>query len=190
MAVSKRLRYEILRRDNHACRYCGATAPHVTLTVDHVVPVALGGTDDPTNLVAACSDCNSGKSSTPPGAALVRDVSADAVRWANAMKRAAHLAMLDREKRDEALADFDEAWTRYKVTDTGSVVPRQHDWMASVEQFYAAGLDFEELFDAIEITMRKSMALEDRWRYFCGVAWRKIKAQQETAQRLIDQGFA
>ncbi|MEU5976310.1 hypothetical protein [Streptomyces sp. NPDC047315] len=24
MAVSKRLRYEILRRDNHACRYCGA----------------------------------------------------------------------------------------------------------------------------------------------------------------------
>lgn len=23
MAISKRLRYEILRRDNHACRYCG-----------------------------------------------------------------------------------------------------------------------------------------------------------------------
>ena len=27
MAVSKRLRYEILRRDNHTCRYCGASAP-------------------------------------------------------------------------------------------------------------------------------------------------------------------
>lgn len=26
MSVSKRLRFEILRRDNHACRYCGATA--------------------------------------------------------------------------------------------------------------------------------------------------------------------
>ncbi|AWN05089.1 HNH endonuclease [Gordonia phage Easley] len=40
MAVSKRLRYEILRRDNHTCRYCGATAPDVPLTVDHVVPVS------------------------------------------------------------------------------------------------------------------------------------------------------
>jgi len=33
------------------------------LHVDHVVPVAESGSDDPTNLVAACSDCNLGKSS-------------------------------------------------------------------------------------------------------------------------------
>ncbi|WP_075737496.1 HNH endonuclease [Streptomyces acidiscabies] len=64
MAVSKRLRYEILRRDNHTCRYCGASAPDVPLRVDHVTPVALGGTDTPDNLVAACEPCNSGKSST------------------------------------------------------------------------------------------------------------------------------
>ena len=41
MAVSKRLRYEILRRDNHTCRYCGESAPDVKLTIDHVVPVSL-----------------------------------------------------------------------------------------------------------------------------------------------------
>src|SRR5438045_4098958 len=68
--ISKRLRYEILRRDNHACRYCGATAPDTPLTVDHVVPTALGGGDDPTNLVTACADCNGGKTSTTPGAEL------------------------------------------------------------------------------------------------------------------------
>ena len=39
MAVSKRTRYEVLRRDNHACRYCGASAPDAKLTVDHVLPV-------------------------------------------------------------------------------------------------------------------------------------------------------
>jgi 5-methylcytosine-specific restriction endonuclease McrA len=39
MAVSKRTRYEVLRRDNHACRYCGGIAPDVILTVDHVTPV-------------------------------------------------------------------------------------------------------------------------------------------------------
>ena len=55
MAVTKRMRFEILRRDNHACRYCGATAPDVKLAVDHVTPVALGGTDSPDNLVASCA---------------------------------------------------------------------------------------------------------------------------------------
>jgi 5-methylcytosine-specific restriction endonuclease McrA len=64
MAVSKRLRYEILRRDNHTCKYCGATAPTVPLRVDHVTPVALGGTDTPDNLVTSCEPCNSGKSSS------------------------------------------------------------------------------------------------------------------------------
>ncbi len=67
MAVSKRLRYEILRRDNHTCRYCGAAAPDVPLRVDHVTPVALGGSDKPENLVTSCEPCNSGKSSTIPG---------------------------------------------------------------------------------------------------------------------------
>lgn len=77
MAVSKRLRYEVLRRDNHTCRYCGATAPDVPLRVDHVTPVALGGTDTPDNLVTACEPCNSGKSSTIEG--FVAAVSARAV---------------------------------------------------------------------------------------------------------------
>lgn len=64
MAVSRRLRFEVLRRDGHACRYCGRTAPEVQLTIDHVMPVALGGHDDLANLAAACSECNSGKGST------------------------------------------------------------------------------------------------------------------------------
>lgn len=77
MAVSRRLRFEILRRDGHTCRYCGAKAPEAALTVDHVIPVALGGGDEPNNLVAACSDCNSGKSSVPADAAVVEDVDED-----------------------------------------------------------------------------------------------------------------
>ncbi|WP_343997128.1 HNH endonuclease, partial [Williamsia deligens] len=89
MAVSKRLRYEILRRDNHQCRYCGATAPEAPLTVDHVVPVALGGVDDPSNLATACRDCNAGKSASSPDAPIVAQVKADALVWAAAMQVAA-----------------------------------------------------------------------------------------------------
>lgn len=82
MAVSKRLRYEILRRDNHACRYCGATAPGVKLNVDHVIPTSLGGSDKPDNLVTACADCNSGKTSSLPDAMPVEDVNQEKFRQA------------------------------------------------------------------------------------------------------------
>lgn len=61
-AISKRLRFEILRRDGSSCRYCGRNAPDVEIQVDHIVPVSLGGTNDLLNLVAACVDCNNGKS--------------------------------------------------------------------------------------------------------------------------------
>lgn len=99
MAVSQRLRYEILRRDNHACRYCGATAPGVKLNVDHVIPQALGGNDAPTNLVTSCADCNGGKTSSMPNAMPVADVDQDTFRQADAMKRAAdHLRKQERPK--------------------------------------------------------------------------------------------
>ena len=34
MAVSKRTRFEVLKRDNHTCQYCGAKAPNATLHVE------------------------------------------------------------------------------------------------------------------------------------------------------------
>lgn len=51
------LRDAILARDGYRCFYCGGLAT----TADHVMPKALGGTDDPSNLVAACLPCNSSK---------------------------------------------------------------------------------------------------------------------------------
>ena len=110
MAVSKRTRFEVLRRDSHTCRYCGQSAPDVKLTVDHVTPVALGGTDAPSNLVAACVDCNAGKSSSSPDASLVAQVSDDAVRWAAAMSLAAQRAGADRDAEAEAASEFHAYW--------------------------------------------------------------------------------
>jgi len=45
----------ILKMHDNLCVYCGDEAN----TVDHVIPINKGGTDDPLNLVAACSRCNS-----------------------------------------------------------------------------------------------------------------------------------
>lgn len=63
--LSPRTRFEILKRAGFRCRYCGRPAPDVELVVDHITPVALGGTDDPVNLCAACGECNGGKAAVP-----------------------------------------------------------------------------------------------------------------------------
>lgn len=59
--MNKALRIAILERDGYRCVYCGRTSADVELQVDHVTPRATGGSDDATNLVAACFDCNNGK---------------------------------------------------------------------------------------------------------------------------------
>ncbi len=68
--LSKRLRFEIFKRDKFTCVYCGRTPPLVVLEVDHMDPVAGGGGDEPSNLFTACHDCNAGKSDRPLGEAL------------------------------------------------------------------------------------------------------------------------
>lgn len=55
------LRIRILERDGFQCVYCGRRPPEVALEVDHVLARSRGGTDDATNLVTACRECNNGK---------------------------------------------------------------------------------------------------------------------------------
>jgi len=62
IAVPKRIRFEVFKRDSFKCQYCGTSAPEVILHVDHITPVAAGGTNELTNLLTACFSCNSGKS--------------------------------------------------------------------------------------------------------------------------------
>lgn len=61
-SISKKIRFEVFKRDSFTCQYCGHKAPDVVLQVDHVEPVSKGGTSQIFNLVTSCYDCNSGKS--------------------------------------------------------------------------------------------------------------------------------
>lgn len=61
MAVGVRTRFDVFKRDDFTCKYCGKKSPEVVLEVDHIVPVCEGGTDDPINLATSCWDCNHGK---------------------------------------------------------------------------------------------------------------------------------
>ncbi|MGO1061696.1 HNH endonuclease [Acinetobacter lwoffii] len=61
-AMGDKLRFEVFKRDQFKCQYCGKAAPEVVLHVDHINPVSKGGDNDILNLVTSCVDCNSGKS--------------------------------------------------------------------------------------------------------------------------------
>ena len=61
--ISPKLRFEVFKRDNHKCQYCGATPRDegVVLEVDHIVPVYEGGDNSFENLITSCKQCNIGK---------------------------------------------------------------------------------------------------------------------------------
>lgn len=60
-SIPKKIRFEVFKRDKFTCQYCGRMAPDVVLEVDHIKPVAKGGTNDIMNLVTSCYECNRGK---------------------------------------------------------------------------------------------------------------------------------
>jgi len=88
--LSKKIRFEVFKRDSFTCQYCGAKAPDVILHVDHIEPWSKGGSNDIINLVTSCSTCNLGK-----GANTLSDDSVVVARRQEAESRQARLEQLE-----------------------------------------------------------------------------------------------
>ena len=56
--IPRKLRHEVFKRDGYRCRECGASKDETSLEIDHIVPVARGGTNDIDNLQTLCRECN------------------------------------------------------------------------------------------------------------------------------------
>jgi 5-methylcytosine-specific restriction endonuclease McrA len=59
-------RRNIYARDSNKCQYCGKTFSTSELSIDHIIPRALGGTSTWENVVCACTKCNIKKGGRTP----------------------------------------------------------------------------------------------------------------------------
>jgi hypothetical protein len=170
--LSKKLRFDVFKRDGFCCQYCGAhPSETVVLEVDHVIPVAEGGKNDIDNLVTACFDCNRGK-----GAGLLSSVPESLAEKANiAAEREAQirgyyeiLEAIKQRRDDELWSIADIFMERY--ADESILRTR----LASIQAFLER-LSYYEVQEAMEIATRKMYNKGPAFSYFCGICWRKIK---------------
>lgn len=55
------IRFDVFKRDNFTCQYCGRKAPNIILELDHFIPKSKGGKDCLENYKTSCFECNRSK---------------------------------------------------------------------------------------------------------------------------------
>ena len=63
MPSNKSWRKSIWQKSSGVCAHCGKRPQESEKTVDHAIPVILGGGNDPRNLMPLCKKCNKDKAS-------------------------------------------------------------------------------------------------------------------------------
>lgn len=173
--VSKRIRFEVFKRDQFTCQYCGKHPPEVMLECDHIVPVVEGGGNDDSNLVTACQDCNRGKAAIPlevmprsldEKAAEIQEREAQIAGFREIMQ--ARLDRIEDDKWQVATALF---------PDTAETPGVRRDWLRSIVMFIER-LPLHDVIEAAELAHERKSAEFARFKYFCGICWNKIKDGQ------------
>lgn len=175
IAISKRVRFEVFKRDTFTCQYCGETPPSVILHVDHIHPVAMGGTHDIDNLVTSCSTCNLGKSDVP--LSIVPKTLAE--RAAEVIEREEQIRGYNEVLRARAERLEDECWQVARLLEKD---PKLNSYsranLLSIKRFIER-LPLQVVLDAAEVTNANWPWPGDRhFRYFCGVCWNRIREQE------------
>lgn len=173
--ISTRTRFEVFKRDHFTCQYCGSKPPAVILHIDHITPISKGGTNNLDNLITSCQDCNLGKSDVPLNATRPTPTTSTILELREAREQLeAYQAYL-----------MEERTTREaNATVVAELLYRQVSYKASSTNLVELSgmlkdLPLAEALDAVDITTRRGLAHAAAWRYFCGVAWTKIKAARE-----------
>lgn len=169
--LTKRVRFDVFKRDRFCCQYCGATPPAVILEVDHVIPVAEGGKNQIDNLVTACFDCNRGKSdrmlSDMPQ--TIDSKMAVIVEKREQIKAFEKLLKSER-KHEESAIDTVEAVFKEFFGSKSFAAPFRESVRGFNQKLHADQVEF-----AMRSACSKKPEAEAAIKYFCGICWNIIK---------------
>lgn len=171
-AISKKVRFEVFKRDSFTCQYCGAHPPQAVLHVDHIVPVAEGGGNEDTNLVTACDRCNLGKAANSLDSIPVSlsDRAAEVVEREAQLRGYSAVMAAQRERIEDDCWEVANIFVE-QFRDQGI----RKDWFQSIRQFVER-IGVHECIRAMEIaTARKPFSKSQCFRYFCGVCWNIVR---------------
>jgi hypothetical protein len=170
--ISKKLRFEVFKRDAFKCHYCGNHPPTVILEVDHITPVSKGGTNNIDNLTTACFGCNRGKSDTELNVLPQTTLSKIELLQEQEDQYNEYQKLLKRiERRIEQEADnidfiFGEYWEDCHLSKTfkeGSL------------KVFIRKLGFTEVSTAMHKACSRVHRVNACIKYFCGICWGKIR---------------
>lgn len=177
MAISKKLRFEVFKRDGFACGYCGKTPPEVTLEIDHINPKSKGGKDDINGLLTACFDCNRGKRDIVlkkiPGTLrdnleILKEKEIQLTEYNKFIKKIEKRLRVEIEEVNEVYTSYFKDWELSEKFKN-----------STVRQFLNL-LPKHEIKDAMRIACNKIYYdRNDAIQYFCGICWNKIKGKEK-----------
>ncbi len=180
MAISKKIRFEVFKRDGFQCAYCGKSPPDVLLECDHINPKSKGGTDDINNLITACFDCNRGKSNISLDKAPQQLVDNTEILKKKEEQLAEYHKFIQKieRRRNKELEEIAQVYTEAFPNKELSTGFRR----GTIRRFLEM-LPSYEIVEAMYLACKKfghNGYGEDRAiRYFCGICWTKIRKAKE-----------
>jgi len=190
--IGKKRRFDVFKRDDFTCQYCGRKPPAVTLETDHLIPVAEGGDDGFSNLVTACVDCNSGKGARPleekiPESFLENELERvqELLERKRALERIRGIEAEIEVIEGELVGEAAEFWNANRVGWSHFVEEKDHGTLSR----------FVEKLGMIEVKRAMRIALgndgvdpDGKWKYFCGICWSQIKEEGRSGQAEKEHG--
>jgi hypothetical protein len=176
MAISKKIRFEVFKRDGFQCCYCGKTPPEVILEIDHIDPKSKGGKDSINNLLTACFACNRGKRDVPLDK-LPPQLSENLEILKLKEEQLKEYRKFAKKVETRIKADMNEVDEVYQAAIPGFRLSDEFK-NVSLKRFIKA-LPLHEIIEAMEISTSKFPNNGRRIiKYFCGICWRKIKGSE------------
>lgn len=163
-SITKKTRFEIFKRDSFRCQYCGRGIDETILEVDHITPVAEGGSNDSINLITSCRDCNRGKGKRKLSNRAVAEKESKFLEEEKARLEQSQMViewkkelMKQRETEVEFISDYIGSITDYELSEAGKrTIRKLINEYGFDEVCTSTEISFDRYYDGSDWTWNKA----------------------------------